>query len=87
MLVKTTDNFITKEKIMDSTGKRCIECGEETSAIQIIDRGQQNIHYDLVYAAAESKSKFGKGHKIEGKINAELCNNCGHVTLRAAPVA
>lgn len=71
---------------MNKTSRKCIECGQETYAIQVIDRGQQNIHYDLVYAARESKSKFGKGYDIEGKINAELCNNCGHVTLRAASV-
>lgn len=70
---------------MITTGYKCIECGQETSAIQVIDRGQQNIHYDLVYAAGDSKSKFGKGHAIEGKINAELCANCGRITLRAAP--
>lgn len=70
---------------MNKTSKKCIECGEETYAIQIIDRGQQNIHYDFVYTAGESKAKFGKGHDIEGKINAELCQNCGRITLRAAP--
>ena len=69
---------------MNKTGNKCIECGETTYSIQVIDRGQQNIHYDLVCAAGESKSKFGKGHEIEGKINAELCNNCGRITLRAA---
>lgn len=57
---------------------------EENYAIQIIDRGQQNIDYDFVYAAGESKPKFGKDHNIEGKINAELCQNCGQITLRAA---
>ena len=68
---------------MNKTGRKCIECGQETYTIQVIDRGQQNIHYDLVYTSGESKSKFGKGHEIEGKINAELCNHCGRVTLRA----
>ena len=70
---------------MNSTGKKCIECGTETVIIQIIDRGQKNIHYDFVYASGKSKSKFGKGHEIAGKINAELCENCGRITLRAAP--
>jgi ribosomal protein L37E len=69
---------------MNKTGRKCIECGHETYAIQVIDRGQQNIHYDLVYAAAESKSKSGKGHEVVGKINAESCNNCGRVTLPGA---
>lgn len=53
--------------------------------IQIIDRGQRNIHYELVYAAADSKRKFGKGHDIAGKVAAELCEHCGRITLRAAP--
>lgn len=70
---------------MQKTGNKCIECGQDTYGIQVIDRGQQNIHYDFVYAAGESKSKFGKGHDIEGKINAELCQNCSRITLRAAP--
>ena len=70
---------------MIRTGTKCIECGQETSAIQVIDRGQQNIHYELVYAAGDSKSKFGKGHAIAGKINDELCANCGRITLRADP--
>lgn len=70
---------------MNITGNRCIECGADTVAIQVIDRGQRNIHYDLVYASGESKPKFGKGHDIEGRINAELCENCGRITLRAAP--
>jgi hypothetical protein len=69
--------------MMKATGKKCIECGSETYAIQVIDRGQRNIHYDLVYAAGESKPKFGKGHDIEGKIQAELCQNCGRIALRA----
>ena len=70
---------------MNTTGKKCIECGSDTVAIQIIDRGQQNIHYELVYAAADSKRKFGKGHDIAGKVAAELCEGCGRITLRAAP--
>ena len=69
---------------MNKTGNRCIECGADTVAIQVIDRGQRNIHYDLIYASGESKPKFGKGHDIEGRINAELCGNCGRITLRAA---
>ena len=43
----------------------------------------ENNHCSLVYAAGESKPKFGKGHEVEGKINAESCNNCGRVTLPA----
>jgi hypothetical protein len=50
---------------MNKSGRKCIECGQETNAIQVIDRGQQNIHYDLVYAAGESKPKFGKGHEAD----------------------
>ena len=69
---------------MNTTRKKCIECGAETHAIQVIDRGQKNIHYELVYAAADSKRKFGRGHDIAGKVTAELCQNCGRITLRAA---
>ena len=70
---------------MNTTENKCIECGAGTVAIQMIDRGQQNIHYEMVYAAEASKRKFGKGHDIAGKVAAELCQNCGRITLRAVP--
>lgn len=70
---------------MINTSKKCIECGTETRVIQLIDRGQNNIHYDFVYAEADSTRKFGKGHDVAGKVLAELCENCGRITLRAAP--
>lgn len=70
---------------MISTGKKCIECGAETIAIKIIDRGQRNIHYDMIYAVADSKRSILKGHDVEGQVAAELCENCGRITLRAAP--
>lgn len=68
-----------------TTGNKCSECGAETVAIQLIDRGQQNIHYEVVYAAAGSKPRFGKGYEIAGKVGAELCEGCGRITLRALP--
>lgn len=70
---------------MTTADSKCIECGAAMVPIQIIDRGQNNIHYELVYAAADSSRKFGKGHDIAGKVAAELCENCGRITLRAAP--
>ena len=70
---------------MNASNRTCIECGTETTTIQMIDRGQQNIHYEMVYAAKESKRKFGKGHDVAGKVAAELCQNCGRITLRAVP--
>jgi uncharacterized OB-fold protein len=51
-----------------------------------IHRGQQNIHYELIYAAEDSKRSIFKGYPKEGKIAAELCENCGRITLRAAPI-
>ena len=70
---------------MNATGKKCIECGADTVAIQIIDRGQRNIHYELAFAAADSKRNVLKGHDFAGKVAAELCERCGRITLRAAP--
>jgi hypothetical protein len=32
---------------VNTTGRKCIECDAETVAIQIIDRGQRNIHYEM----------------------------------------
>jgi hypothetical protein len=32
---------------MAKTGTKRIECGGNTCAIQMIDRGQKNIHYNL----------------------------------------
>jgi len=64
---------------------KCIECGGETHAIKIIDRGQKNIHYDLIYTLAESKRSIFKGHSEEGKVRAEMCESCGRITLRGKP--
>ena len=70
---------------MDKQSNKCIECGGETHAIQIIDRGQRNIHYTLSYTAGDSKRSIFKGHDIEGDVNAEMCQDCGRITLRGAP--
>ena len=72
---------------MDKNGKKCIECGGETQAIQIIDRGQRNIHYTLIYTAQDSKRSVFKGYEIEGDVNAEMCEDCGRITLRGTPKA
>lgn len=62
----------------------CIECGGQTRAICIIDRGYYNIQYELVYAKAV-QGIFGKEYYVEGTVGAELCENCGRITLRAVP--
>ena len=67
---------------MSEKSKTCIECGGETHPIKIIDRGQRNIHYDLIYAAEDSKRSIFSGHKIEGTVRAEMCSDCGRITLR-----
>ena len=69
---------------MNNDIKKCIECGGETQAIQIIDRGQRNIHYTLAYTAGDSERSVFKGHDIEGDVHAEMCGNCGRITLRGA---
>ncbi len=68
---------------MNETSKKSIGCGAETHVIQIIDRGQHNIRYNLVYAPEGSKRNIFTGHKGEGEIVGELCENCGRITLRA----
>ena len=70
---------------MKTTGRKCIECGEETYHIQIIDRGQNNIHYELMYADEGAKRKFYSGVETAGKVSGEMCQNCGRITLRAVP--
>ncbi len=70
---------------MTENSTKCIECGGETHAIKIIDRGQRNIHYDLIYTMADSKRSIFKGHPEEGKIAAEMCENCGRIALRGQP--
>ena len=72
---------------MDKIGKKCIECGGEMHAIQVIDRGQKNIHYDLIYTSGDSKRSIFKGHNIEGNVHAEMCEDCGRITLRGTPKA
>ena len=70
---------------MDKNSYECIECGGETYAIQIIDRGQRNIHYTLSYTAGDSKRSVFKGHEINGDVNAKMCEDCGRIALRGAP--
>jgi hypothetical protein len=72
------------DKTMDRTGNKFIGCGEETIAIQIIDRGEGNSHYEPVYAAGGAKRKFTKVYDIQGEVSAELCENCGLIMLRGA---
>ena len=67
---------------MSETNQKCIECGGETHPIKIIDRGQKNIHYDLIYAAEDSKRSIFSGHKKEGTVRAEMCSDCGRIILR-----
>lgn len=57
-----------------------------TYTIKISGRCQKNIHYELVYTSADSERSIFSGHDIEGKIAAELCQNCGRITLRAAHI-
>jgi hypothetical protein len=70
---------------MEKNRKKCIECGGETHAIRVIDRGQKNIHYELVYATGDSKRNVFKGHEIEGSVHAEMYEICGRIALRGAP--
>ena len=70
--------------MMKTTGRKCIECGEDTYVIQVIDRGQKNIHYNFAYSTDEFKDK-PRAYKISGFVAAEMCENCGRITLRAAP--
>ena len=69
---------------MNKTGNKCIECGQETYAIQLIDRGETNIHYNQNYTTDDFRSKPRTYH-IDGYVFAELCDNCKRITLRAAP--
>ena len=70
---------------MEQTGRKCIECGGDTSAIKMIDRGQKNIHYELIYSAADSKRSVFKGLETEGTVAAEMCEQCGRIALRGVP--
>ena len=67
---------------MSESRSKCIECGGENTPVKIIDRGQRNIHYDLIYAAEDAKRSFYSGYKKEGVLHAEMCSNCGRITLR-----
>ena len=69
---------------MKASGRKCIECGEGTYEIQIIDRGQRNIHYNFAYSTDDFKEK-PRAYKISGFIAAEMCGNCSRVALRAVP--
>jgi hypothetical protein len=71
-------------KEMKPTGKKCLERGQETYTIQIIDRGQKNIHYNFAYTTDDFKEK-PRAYAISGFVAAEMCEIFGRNTLRATP--
>ena len=69
---------------MNKTGNKCIECGEETVAIQLIDRGDLNVHYNNNYSTDDFKSK-PRTYRINDRLATELCENRGRDTQTAVP--
>jgi len=64
---------------------KCIECEGSVVPIRILEQ-DRGVHLPLKYAAIESSSSWLRGrYRLEGEITAELCTNCGRVTLRAVP--
>lgn len=69
---------------MKKTGKKCLECSGDMYAIQIIDRGQKNIHYNFAYSMDDFKEK-PRAYTISGFVSAEACELCGRIAFRMVP--
>ena len=69
---------------MKKTGKKCLECSGDMYAIQIIDRGQMNIHYNFAYSMDDFKKK-PRVYTISGFVSAEACELCGRIAFRTVP--
>jgi hypothetical protein len=63
----------------------CVECGGSLVPIRIVEQDHRS-HLPLKYAAMDSTRSVVLGrYPLLGEISAELCTDCGRVTLRAKP--
>lgn len=66
---------------------KCLECGGVTHPIRVLDQGHLDQHKDPEYTVLDSKKEWLSGRfPVKGRLTAELCDSCGRVVFRAAPV-
>jgi hypothetical protein len=74
---------------MDTTDKKCPDCGQPMKAIRIMDIGSSGYRAaqgEMYYMAPEAKRSFWTGRlPVEGKIVACMCDACGRILLYGEP--
>jgi hypothetical protein len=57
-------------------------------SIRVLDTMHGNAHQQIRYTAVDAKAGwFTSRYPIEGRLEAEMCEGCGRVVLRAVPEA
>jgi hypothetical protein len=74
---------------MDTTDKKCPDCGRPMKAIKILDNaryGARPAQGELTYTVPEAKRSFWTGlFPAEGKVTACMCDGCGRILLYGEP--
>lgn len=74
---------------MDTTERKCPDCGQPMKAIKIIDlgtAGYRGVVSEMHYMAPEAKRSFWTGRlPVEGKVAACMCDHCGRILLYGEP--
>ena len=66
----------------------CVECGGATHPIIVLEAGEGNRHRCLEFTTTDAKPGWFLGrYPTKGYVSAELCVQCGRITLRAYPKA
>ena len=69
--------------------RKCQDCDGEMRLIRLIDQGFRlgtgKIEGDVQYSGAEAKPSWTGKLPVEGKIAAQLCQDCGRVILFGEP--
>jgi hypothetical protein len=64
----------------------CSDCGGPVSPIRIIDKTHHSAHADLEYTVPEARRSMWTGRfPIEGKVEADMCGQCGRIRLYGVP--
>jgi hypothetical protein len=74
---------------MDTTDKKCPDCGHSMKAIRILVNtmsGYRPGQGELTYTAPEARGSLWTGRiPAEGKITACMCEGCGRILLHGEP--
>jgi hypothetical protein len=74
---------------MDTTGKKCPDCGRPMKAIKLLDNamyGARPAQGDLTYAVPEAKRSSWTGlFPADGRVTACMCDGRGRILLYGEP--